>query len=94
MFINTITQVFYVGSTTNLGERFRHYIKKHNGANLRSILQDIRDIGISVFQMRIYLIPKELQELRLLIALEQYYILALNPGNNDILVAGGSPGGM
>lgn len=44
--------------------------------------------------MRIFLFPKELQELRFLLALEQYYILSLNPGNNDIIVAGGSPGGM
>lgn len=38
--------------------------------------------------------PVHLRELRLLIALEQYYILTLNPGNTSNLVAEGSPGGM
>jgi hypothetical protein len=94
MFINSITQMLYVGSTQNLGERLRHYFKSHTGDRPRSILRDIRDTGINLFNLRVYLIPKELQELRLLLALEQYYILTLNPGNNDILVAGGSPGGM
>lgn len=92
--INTVTNVLYVGSTQNLGERLRHYFKVHKAVNLRTILRDIRDTGINLFQIRIFLIPKHLQELRLLLALEQYYILTLNPGNNDILVAGGSPGGM
>ena len=94
MLINTITQTLYVGSTQNLGERLRHYFKLHNGDKLRSILRDIRNTGINLFQVRIYLIPEHLRELRLLLALEQYYILVQNPGNNDILVAGGSPGGM
>lgn len=92
--INTVTGVLYVGSTQNLGERLRHYFKAHKGENIRTILRDIRNTGINLFQMRIFLIPEHLQELRLLLALEQYYILTLNPGNNDILVAGGSPGGM
>jgi hypothetical protein len=31
--------------------------------------------------------------MRFLLALEQYYILALDPANNSLIVAGGSPGG-
>lgn len=87
MLINTITQMFYVGSTQNLGQRLRHYFKNHKGDNLRSILRDIQDTGINLFQVRIYILPGHLRELRLLLALEQYYILSLNPSNNDILVA-------
>lgn len=32
--------------------------------------------------------------MRLLLALEQYYLLSMNPGNNDLKVAAASPGGM
>jgi len=42
----------------------------------------------------VYIFPEHLKHLRLLIALEQYYILSLNPGNTSNLVAAGSPGGM
>jgi hypothetical protein len=35
-----------------------------------------------------------MRELRLLLALEQYYILSMNPGNNSLKVAGGTSGGI
>ena len=91
---NNISGIDYIGSTTTLGERLLHYFKKHSKENLRSILADIRATGINLFTLRLLIIPVHLREAWLLIALEQYYILALNPGNNDILVAAGSPGGM
>lgn len=58
------------------------------------MLQDIRDTGLANYSLQLYNLPVHLQELRLLLALEQYYILRDNPGNNSMQVAGGSPGGM
>lgn len=81
---------YYVGSTTNFGERLSHYFKNHKGP-VRPILQDIRDIGINLFTLRVCDLPLHLREQRFLIALEQYYILALVPANNPLLVAGGQP---
>ena len=91
MFINPAND-FYVGSTSGFGVRLQHYLKTHSG-KLRLILQNIKDIGITNFTLRVYSIPTELQEVRLLLALEQYYILALTPLNNALMVANGSPGG-
>lgn len=94
MYINNITGVYYVGSSVVLHERLRHYWKKWaDGTPLRSILADIKEYGLENFTLRVYELPESLRELRLLLALEQFYILSMNPGNNDIMVAAGSPGG-
>jgi group I intron endonuclease len=84
----------YVGSTQVLWKRLKHYWKDHNGNNLQKILADIKIIGIGHFELMIYDLPVHLRELRLLLALEQYYLLSLNPQNNTLYVAKGSPGGM
>lgn len=94
MLINRTTNELYVGSTYSLGERLRHYFKNSSSLKLRPILQEIKNLGISSFNVRIYLLPTEYQEVRLLIALEQYFILSMNPKYNTLMVANGSPGGM
>lgn len=93
MFTNRGTGALYVGSTISLGERLRNYFKTHNKMKLRFILSEIKNIGINLFDLRIYIIPKHYEEKRFLLALEQYYILALNPQYNTLMVANGSPGG-
>ena len=49
---------------------------------------------MSNFTLQVAVLPVHLRELRILLALEQYYMLTLNPQNNTLLVAGGSPGGL
>lgn len=94
MFINNISGTFYVGSSSSLGERLLHYWKSHaNKLVLRSILQDIRNNGLHNFTLRVYDLPLHLQNTRCLLALEQYYILSMNPGNNSLFVVNTSPGG-
>jgi hypothetical protein len=93
MYINQVTGMLYVGSSTNMFDRLKHYFKSHTG-NVRLILKDIREYEIQNFKLRVYLIPEHLQSPRLLLALEQYYILSLNPANNTLMVVNGSPGGM
>lgn len=53
----------------------------------------IKEQVITLFTLRVYTIPEHLRETRLLIALEQYYILSLVPEYNTLMVASGSPGG-
>lgn len=93
MFMNQITLSRYVGSTTNIVERLKHYFKNHKG-NIRLILADIRQHGITQFQLTVYIIPEHLRTPDLLLVLEQYYILSLNPSNKILKVVNGSPGGM
>jgi len=94
IYTNMVSMVAYVGSSTVLHERLRHYWKKFgNLVNLRKILMDIRVTGLSHFTLRVCCFPVHLREVRLMLALEQYYMLLLNPQNNTIYVADGSPGG-
>lgn len=90
VYINNISNHYYVGSSTVLGERLRHYWKNHKAATLRKILQDIKQTGIANYTLRIYDFPVHMQEMRLLLALEQYYLLTLDPQNNTLYVAAGS----
>jgi hypothetical protein len=94
MWFNMAANKYYVGSTQVMWERLAHYWKNHTGANLRKILADIQNIGLENFLIDIIDLPLHLQELRLLLAAEQYYLLSMNPVNNTLYVAGGSPGGM
>lgn len=91
---NTISGMDYVESTQTMSLRLKHYWSVHNKENLRKILMDIKTIGLDRFVLLIYDLPNELRELRLLLGLEQYYILTINPQNNMLYVAGGPPGGM
>lgn len=93
-FVNNITGLFYYGSSSNFGLRLRHYIKTHSDLKLRSILSAIRETGINQFTLHVYTIPMHLREERLLLALEQYYILMSNPAYNDLKVVNKTPGGM
>lgn len=96
VFTDNITGDQYVGSSIALGERLNHYFKKHGNTateSLRMILQAIRKQGLQNFTLRIYELPSNLQALRFVLALEQYYILSLNPVNNSLLVVASSPGG-
>lgn len=93
-FVNNITGLYYYGSSSNFGLRLRHYLKSHSDLNLRSILSAIRETGISNFTLHVYTIPMHLREERLLLALEQYYILMSNPAYNDLKVVNKTPGGM
>lgn len=65
----------------------------HKSISLRKILADIQTTGITNFTLRIYILPLFLQEKRLMLALEQYYMLSEKPVNNTLYVAAGSPGG-
>ena len=93
MFINQVSGVHYVGSSTVLHQRIRHYWKNWSGS-VRKILLDIKTTGIQYFTLRIFLFPDALRDIRLTLALEQYYLLSINPQNNTLYVADGSPGGM
>jgi hypothetical protein len=68
------------------------YFKKQSKLNLRKVLLDIKTTGLNNFTLGLIHIPEHLRELRLLLALEQYYLLK-DPQNNSLLVAAGSPGG-
>lgn len=93
MFTNTLTDKLYVGSSIVLGTRLLHYWKKHTKTQLRPILNDIRTTGLQHFTLSVCVFPVHLQEMRLLLALEQYYILSLTPQNNALMVVNASPGG-
>lgn len=56
-------------------------------------MADIMVTGINNYNLKLYLFPAHLQELRLLLALEQLHLL-INPQNNSLYVAAESPGGM
>lgn len=95
MYINNITGAYYVGSSTVLHERLRHYWKKWPAdKKLCPILADIKKYGLQNFTLHVYELPREFYAMNLLLALEQYYLLVMNPANNTLMVAGGSPGGM
>lgn len=73
-----------------------HYLKPHANTpteSLRTILQEIRVKGLNNFSVSVCTLPLHLQSQQLLLALEQYYILSMNPVNNSLLVVGTSPGG-
>lgn len=93
MFYNNNYPLPYVGSTNSIGDRIRHYFKTHHG-KVRAILAAIRLHGITSFTLHVIEIPDTLKDLRLLLALEQYYILTTNSDYNILKVANGSPGGM
>lgn len=93
MFTNTVTEALYVGSSIVLGTRLLHYWKNHSKAQLRPILNDIRTTGLEHFSLSVCVFPVHLQDIRLLLALEQYYILSLTPQNNSLMVVNTSPGG-
>jgi hypothetical protein len=61
--------------------------------SLRAILREIRVNGLNNFSVSVCTLPPHLQSQQLLLALEQYYILSMNPVNNSLLVVGTSPGG-
>ena len=94
MLLNNITSQLYVGSSINFSLRLRHYLTNTKEVRIRLILQNIRDVGISNFTLMFYRIPPHLQERRLLLALEQYYILSLDPALNTLKVVNETPGGM
>lgn len=94
MLLNNITSQLYVGSSINFSLRLRHYLTNTKEVRIRLILQNIRDVGISNFTLMFYRIPPHLQEGRLLLALEQYYILSLVPALNTLKVVNETPGGM
>lgn len=94
MLHNDTSSETYVGSSKNFALRLLHYIKKTKALKLRLVLQSIRETGIEFFTLRYYPIPLHLQEQRLLIALEQYYIMTMNPKLNSIYVVNETPGGM
>jgi hypothetical protein len=84
----------------NLYTRLKHYFKPTsiNSGN-RLINKNIKEYGIENFKLDIYIINTESSVLQLnssslktlILCLEQYYILILNPSLNYLKVAGSNP---
>ena len=86
-----ITGEQYVGSSTNLAIRVRKYFQ--NSVNpSRFIAKNINKYGIENFKISLIVIPSYYSLLdlkRLVVVLEQYYIIKYNPLLNIVKIAGG-----
>lgn len=89
-----------VGSSMNLYIRLRYYFKpKTINSGNRLINKNIKEYGINNFKLDIYIIDTESSVFQLnssnirslILCLEQYYILNLNPSLNSLKVAGSNP---
>lgn len=107
LFTNKINGDRYVGSSINLAARLKNgYFGKLPLIGRRKIEVAIRKHGLANFNLDVFLIPRESMGLslgpssvtekktlqNLVLSLEQIKILELNPGLNELKIAGSSPG--
>ena len=90
---NKITNESYIGSSTNLKERFENYFSKghlRNKINKGKIYRNLLNYDISNFRLEIleYCDCNK----KLLYCKEQYYIDSINPEYNILKIAGSSLG--